>query len=271
MIETCTRFGPDERLAGIVTQPDAGIARRGCVLVSAGLIPKSGPYRLYTELARRLAEDGVVTLRFDLGGLGDSVSTHPGLPLRERTELDVRAALAHLNEHFSLAEVTLGGLCSGAEDSLRGAHVNPSVTGVVMIDPFAYRVPGWFWRHARHRAARRTLRVLGVYEPLRRGAAVIGGAPRPKIVEYHYMEHDESERILGALLARNARVHFIYTAGVREAFNHPNQLRAAFPELDFRDRVTLDYFPNVDHTQLFADDRRAVVESVARFMRGPAN
>jgi hypothetical protein len=50
---------------------------------------------------------------------------------------------------------------------------------------------------------------------------------------------------------------------VREAFNHPSQLRAAFPELDFRERVTLDYFPRFDHTQLFAADRRALIETIA--------
>jgi hypothetical protein len=267
MNESCAQFGPEGRLAGIVTTPGSGSPRRGCVLVSAGLLPKAGPYRLYAELARRLAEDGVVTLRFDLGGIGDSVALDTSLPLAERTELDLRAALEHLRERFELDEVTLGGLCSGAEDSLRGAVANPAVTSVFMIDPFAYRTPGWLWRHTLHRAGRRALRALGVYEPLKLDPAERSDPPRPKVVSYHYMERAESARILSELLARDVRVHFLYTAGVREAFNHPSQLRAAFPELDFRDRVTLDYFPRFDHTQLFAADRRALVETIAARLR----
>lgn len=266
MKETCTQFGPGGRLAGIFTEPAGNAARRGCILVSAGLSPKAGPYRLYTELARRLAEDGVITLRFDLGGIGDSAPAPSGRSLRERTELELGLALEHMKECFSLAELTLGGLCSGAEDSLRGALVSRDVTGVAMIDPFAYRVPGWYSRHALHRAARRTLRALGIYEPLDPPAARSDAPPAPRVVEYRYMEREESARILGELLARDARVHFFYTAGVREAFNHPQQLRAAFPELDFRDRVTLDYFPHMDHTQLLAEDRRELVEAVARRM-----
>ena len=55
------------------------------------------------------------------------------------------------------------------------------------------------------------------------------------------MEQSEAERILSALLTRNARAHFLYTAGQSERFNHEGQLGAMFPKLDFEDgRVTVD-------------------------------
>jgi dienelactone hydrolase len=243
-------------LAGIISEP-SGRARFGLILISAGLLPKSGPYRLYTELARRVAEEGVVTLRFDLGGIGDSTLVYRSLPLRERTELEVRAALDYLHERYQLRGLALGGLCSGAEDAFRGAAGDSRVTAVVMIDPFAYKTPGWGWRHLRHRLARRTLRALGLYEPL-----IKVDKPSTRAVSYRYMARDESEPILRALLARKAKVHFVYTAGMREAFNHPEQLRAQFGDIDFRGLVTLDYLPALDHTQLFAADRRALVERI---------
>ena len=56
----------------------------------------------------------------------------------------------------------------------------------------------------------------------------------------------------------------MYTAGVREFFNHERQLRAAFDGVDFKDLVTLDYFPHLDHTQLLEADRHALVEAIAR-------
>lgn len=261
MKERATRFGPDERLAGILTEP-SGSARRGCVLVSAGLMPKAGPYRLYTELARRLAEEGIVSLRFDLGGIGESTPDAAGLPLRERTELEVRAAIDQLYAEFELEGVTLAGLCSGAEDSLRSADLDLRVSRVVMIDPFAYRAPGWFWRHALHRLGRRTLRALGIHAPL-----AAPGAEHARVVQYHYMEQPEAAAILARLIERGTELHFIYTAGVRESFNHPSELAAAFPGLDFRDRVRVDFLAQLDHTQLLAADRRTVVETIAGPLR----
>jgi hypothetical protein len=256
--ERTTRFGPEQRLAGIITEPSGASARHGCILVSAGLMPKAGPYRLYAELARRLADEGIVSLRFDLGGIGESPVDSSGLPLRERTEREVRAAIDHVSSEFGLDGVTLAGLCSGAEDSLRSADRDERVSGVVMIDPFAYRARGWFWRHALHRAGRRMLRALGVHAPVPKPD---GG--RPRLVEYRYMEQPEAAAILARLIERGTRLHFVYTAGVRESFNHPSELAAAFPGLDFRDRVRVDFLSHLDHTQLLAADRATLVETIA--------
>ncbi len=63
--ESCCQFGLRGGLSGIITEPDGPARRVGLVLVSAGLSPKRGPFRLYAEVARRVARDGVRTLRFD--------------------------------------------------------------------------------------------------------------------------------------------------------------------------------------------------------------
>ncbi|HVR18246.1 MAG TPA: hypothetical protein VMS65_01075 [Polyangiaceae bacterium] len=246
-----------------MTEPES-VRPIAFLLVSAGLMPKHGPYRLYAELARRVAEDGFRTLRFDLGGIGESLPYDRSLPLRARTAHEISAAIDHLCVEHEIESVVLGGLCSGAEDAFRHAEHDRRVVGVVMIDPFAYRTRGWGWRHLLHRAGRRSLRALGRFESLRREASGTGQRPATRLVDYRYMEQSESERILSALLARNVRAHFLYTAGQRERFNHERQLRAMFPRLDFRDRVTLDYLPHIDHTQLLVADRRIVIEAVTR-------
>src|SRR5207244_534540 len=104
------------RLAGVVTEPDGSSVVRGAVvLVTAGLVPSFGPFRLYAELARRLAADGFAVLRFDVEGIGNSVVAHPGLPFVERAALGVRAA-EFMRERYEGRELVLAGLCSGAED-----------------------------------------------------------------------------------------------------------------------------------------------------------
>ena len=78
--EEAVRFGPDERLFGILTEPPPAAARPALppiLLLNAGCIHHVGPNRWYVSLARQLAQLGHRVLRFDLSGLGDSQTT-PG-------------------------------------------------------------------------------------------------------------------------------------------------------------------------------------------------
>jgi dienelactone hydrolase len=149
----------------------------------------------------------------------------------------------------------IGGLCSGAEDAFRFAEHEPRVCRVVLIDPFSYRTAGWHWRHLAHRAARRALRAAGTYQPIARSHGLIN---------YAYMEQAESSRILRALIARGTHVHFVYTGGSHDTFNHAGQLADMFPDLRLAPLVTVDYLPRLDHTQLLAEDRDTVVATIAR-------
>ena len=279
MIETCCQFGPTLQLAGIVTEPTEsnGAARNlTCVLVNAGLVPKFGPYRLYAQLARRLAQSANRTLRFDLGDVGDSRPAHGGRTLEERTRLEIAAAVDFSSERAgrdASEGVVLGGLCSGAEDSFRYAEHDSRVTALLLIDAFAYRTKGWRWRHRLHRATRRSLRWLGLYEPISCGSAsaVAGQASESPRLEYKQMEHGESSRILKILIARGVHIHFIYTGGVRETFNHAGQLQAMFKGLDFKDLVSLDYFPHIEHLQALQEERDSLIEAIAHRLEAIGN
>jgi pimeloyl-ACP methyl ester carboxylesterase len=255
MNEICCRFGPHDQLVGVLTEPSAPSVGATLLLVSAGVTPKAGPFRLYVELARRLAEHGWRTLRFDLGGIGDSGQEFIEHALRERTRLQIRAALDHLSERYSLGPVALGGLCSGAEDAFSYAEHDGRVKRVVMIDPFAYRTAGFVWRHFARRAERRLLRAARLFEPLPRGE-------RRALVNYEYLPPHESSRIMRALLARNVKLHFVYTGGMLERFNHSAQLQAMFPNVDFAGLVWLDHLPQLDHTQPAEADRRLLIDSI---------
>jgi alpha-beta hydrolase superfamily lysophospholipase len=244
----------DDRLAGIVTAAAAPASRRALVLVNAGVVPKHGPFRLYAELARRVADDGYTTLRFDLGGLGDSTADTSGAPLVARTAAEIRAAVDHVATTGRHDRVVVGGLCSGAEDAFRYAETDARVTGVVLVDPFAYRTPGWYPRDFVRRATGRVLRALGAWQPLAPGGR--------RLVDYRYMARREATRILAALVTRRARVHFVYTGGSARAFNHAGQLAAMFRGVDLDDRVTVDHLPDIEHTQLLAEDRARLVGAI---------
>lgn len=257
--EVICQLGAADNLVGIMTEPALRTHQLPVVLVNAGLVPKAGPFRLYTQLARRLARDGHRVLRFDLGGLGDSPAAHTDEPLRVRTARDIRAAIDHADGGDG---VVIGGLCSGAEDAYRYAETDARVRQVVLVDPFAYRTASWRWRHLLHRAYRRALRATGIYRPLHTSAV-------QRAVVYAYMDQAEATRILRALVARQARIHFLYTGGSRDTFNHPGQLAEMFPGIPLAPLVTLDHLPQLDHTQLLEADRRAVVDAIAARLARP--
>lgn len=264
MKELAASFGP--QLAGIYTEPSGAPRRIACVWVSAGLVPKFGPYRLYTQLARRLARAGFVSLRFDLSGIGDSPRSSASDELKLRTAHEIEAALAGLTSRYDLRGVVLGGLCSGAADSFRHAEHDERVRGLVLIDPFSHPTRDAKLRFLALRGAGRLLRYAGVYRPRPR---LPDEEASRRVVQYHYMQPPESSRILSAVTARGVRTHFIYTGGMRQSFNDPRQLPAMFPGVDLRDRVTVDHFPRTDHTQLLQEDREAVVDAIAgRIERG---
>ena len=271
MIETCCQFGAHGQLAGISTEPSGASRRIANLLISAGLIPKFGPYRLYAEWARRLAGLGFRSLRFDLGDIGDSRQAHAGLTLEKRTQLEIGAAIDHLAHSRELDGVVLGGLCSGAEDAFRYAEHDPRVVAVVLIDPFSYRTQGWAWRHALHRLKRRSMRLLGMFESIEGDSVGVGNADAAAAtrLSYKHIDHAESSRILRRLIARGVRVHFIYTGGSRDSFNHRGQLQAMFCDIDFKGLVSVDYLHFIDHTQALQADRDCLIDTIARRLASP--
>lgn len=260
MNETSCQFGPQHQLAGIITEPAAARPRSALLLISAGLVPKYGPYRLYAQLARRLTTLGVATLRFDLGDIGDSRPAHAGHTLEERTRLEIGAAMQHLAERYGSTPVVVGGLCSGAEDAFRYAETDPRVKGVILIDPFSYATRGWWWRHRLYRLARGAVLALGLFKRS-------GNAQAPTDVSrlnYKHMDQGRARRILGTLVARGTQIHFIYTGGARPNFNHAGQVAAMFPGIDFRGLVSVDDFPQLEHMQPLQGERDQVVEAIRR-------
>lgn len=145
-VERTLRFGPGERLIGTLTEPSAGetgTERPALLILNTGAVPRSGPGRTAVELARRLAAEGVRSLRLDLGGLGDSAAG-PGeaaVDIYRRAALaEVRAAV-DLLASFGSDEVVAMGVCSGAFMAFHAALGDPRLVGLVLVN-----LPRFSWR-----------------------------------------------------------------------------------------------------------------------------
>jgi alpha-beta hydrolase superfamily lysophospholipase len=140
-------FGEGGRLFGVLTEPSARAVRRGSpaiVLLNVGANHRVGPNRMYVTLARDLAARGYLALRFDLGGLGDSLAADgaPENRLYSKDSLgDVKAAVTTLSRVRGVDRVVLAGVCSGAYLAFHAATEDPRVAGQILINPqtFAWR------------------------------------------------------------------------------------------------------------------------------------
>jgi dienelactone hydrolase len=150
MRERPITLGRKKELVGVVTEPapdqrDPG--RPACILVNAGLIHRVGPNRLYVNLARRLAGRGMVTLRLDLSGRGDSDVSKDARSFTESAIDEIRAAMDALETSRQCRQFVIGGICSGAINALQVAMADERVAGGIMIDGPAYPTAGYYVRY----------------------------------------------------------------------------------------------------------------------------
>ena len=140
MIEKAVTFGQGQILVGILTEPEGSShesqSQPICILLNAGVLHRVGPNRLYVKIARRLAQSGLRTLRFDNSGLGDSPPASEGPDVLSRRALETQMAMDYLTGRFGLSQFVLGGVCSGADIALQVCTVDPRVVGVFGVNGY---------------------------------------------------------------------------------------------------------------------------------------
>lgn len=168
MKERAIRFGKNGSLIGVVTEPPASddtMRRPAIILLGAGLVHHVGPHRLYVKLARRLASQGFIVLRFDFSGIGDSAAPRSDQPLDETAVAETREAMDWLRDARSVERVVLMAICSGAGFSFRAACADPRVVGIALINAAGHR---WGTNAERGRTlARHYVRMLSARSFLR--------------------------------------------------------------------------------------------------------
>ena len=136
------RFGPDERLFGVVTELEGGEPDGAAiVLLSGGIVPRIAVNRMYFGLARRLAGEGHRVLRLDISGIGESFPA-PGEAVNNAYAgafaSDVRSAVEVAVGDEPGRPVWLVGLCSGAYGAFQHALADERVVGATLINPIEY-------------------------------------------------------------------------------------------------------------------------------------
>ena len=257
VVEEAVVFGNHSSLVGILTGADSAVEneRLGVIWLNAGMLHRIGPHRLYVDLARDMALDGIASLRFDFSGVGDSEPRRDGLPAWNRIVPEVLEAMELLEARCGVKAFVIGGLCAGADAAYRVACASERVVGVVMMDGFPYRTPGFYLRHygrrlfnsrswrnvitGRHPVWNRIRSMLGQKDAMRSA---------PNLTDRDIPPKNEAIAGVRALLRRGARFLCLYTGGLENYYNSRGQLREAFRSIRFDDSIRVEYLPETDHT-----------------------
>jgi pimeloyl-ACP methyl ester carboxylesterase len=278
-------IGARKTLVGIVTQPvDYEPTDQPVFLIlNSGIIHRVGHHRMYVTLAQLLAGLGRQVLRFDLSGIGDSDSRDDARSIFESALTDVREAVDWLFAARGARRVILVGLCSGADQALVYGISDPRVCGLVLLDPsipptgqhmlryFLKRFVapeawlnfgtgrGLFWKTVRKR--------LGLtYDDGRERYAVNLNDPAVR----GFLQ-DAYQRVVDLEIKCLA----VFSSGLQHQHSYRRQILDAFPAIDFKGNLRLEYFAGCDHVFSSRSDRNRLFRTMLDWIQdtrfgGPA-
>lgn len=254
------QFGPDRQFSGVLTGGANASGALTLLLPSAGLQPRSGPFRLHAELGERLAASGIRTFRFDVPGVGEA-SRVKGFDSRAT----MIAAMDALQMHYGCTRFAAGGICSAADLGWNAAVQDQRISALLLLDGISFTGP-WF-RYAR--TVDRLRRVPSEWRRMVRDASRSSARNEraPGSADFRdWPTHAEARQQFATLVSRDTDMLWIYTGGYTDRFLHPRQFRWAFGPAASSPRVAMHYWPDCDHTFFARDHRDKLIDRVRTWM-----
>lgn len=249
-----------EELLGILHPPGKGARVRGVLIVVGGPQYRVGSHRQFVLLARALAAQGYPAMRFDYRGMGDSGG---GLRDFEGADEDIGAAIeAFFHACPGMSEVVLWGLCDAASAAASLAYRDERIAGLVLLNPWVRTEAGEARTQLRHYYLTRLRepefwrRLLTFrWNPLRSLAEVAGAVRRLASPS----AGDGTSSVAGQALPERMRAGLERFAGpvlvllsgrdlTAREFEDTVAASSRWRAWMDRDRVTIQRFPEADHT-----------------------
>ncbi|QNP40686.1 alpha/beta hydrolase family protein [Lysobacter solisilvae (ex Woo and Kim 2020)] len=259
MGDAFVRFGPGGQLVGVLSGPRTE-GRPVLLLPSAGLQPRSGPFRLHWILAQRLAAAGICSFRYDVPGVGEA----PRLPGCDATQATI-AAIEQLQSMHGVRTFAIGGICSAADTGWDAAVADPRITGLLLLDGLCFRGP-WH-RYARILGLLRRLPKEWRHFARKASGRLRGDASLDSNAFRTWPTQAQAREQFAQMVARDMRLLCIFSGGYADRFLHPRQFRWSFGAPAMDPRVAMHYWPDCDHTYFGKGQRERLLATVVEWMR----
>jgi hypothetical protein len=266
MKESVVTFGEDVSLVGVLCEPEERAPNAVVVVMSnVGLNHRVGPSRVWVELARRLAKEGIPSFRFDASGLGDSAPRHDRLDDVERAVLDLRTALDWLSANVGDGFVLVS-LCSGTDNAHPISARDARVKAAIFIDGYNYPTLRFHFERdvLRWVSPHRWRRFLRRRFPEKFGLEVDARGRPDEIFKREFPERSRFENDLATMVDRGMHLLFIFSGETNYAYR--DQFWDWLERKDWNGRITVEYRPRANHTFTFLEERSALLELVVRWI-----
>jgi len=286
------RFGPDQRLFGVLCRPLGRRPSAIAVLANSGRDYHIGWGRASVEQARALAQRGIASLRFDAIGIGDS----PAVPGASREVIYSEEQIANVCHAIDYVDglgcgpVALVGRCSGAYASFNAAVRDPRVHSAIIVnaerfvwDPresveealrYAHRSIGNFgatllskrglkrllsgelrFRAAATYVAQRLVRQAG----LKFGYLLPGITPEGKLFKEVHRRFQELER-------RDVRVALVFSTGDLGLHEFRTYMGESGERLRRYKKASVTMIPDADHNFTHSGARARLTEAMCNLL-----
>ena len=277
MAEQTLILGAESHLVATLTpatQAHAGAPRCVAVLTNSGVIPRSGPHRMNVHLARRFAEMGIPSIRFDMSGLGDSRRSSGTLPVVQQWVADTRSVMDTAQAHFGCDRFFMVGFCSGAEVAHLVALEDKRLRAAVLWDLYAYPTLQSKLRTVLYRVRRAGARnivrkvIASAWPMLRSLGPGAAQSKEDRAVEVSQVPPAaEYARRIQTLVDGGVELMFAYCGGEPEWFNHHGQFRGMFGQYGFVDKVAFNYLEKCDHLITRREAQQSFTEMVVAWLQ----
>jgi len=259
MDETFVRFGPGGALAGILSGPRGA----DCVLLlpSAGLQPRSGPFRLHVLLARRLAAMGLRTFRYDVPGVGEA----PRLRDCDAVQASI-AALDVLEAAHGCRTFAIGGICSAADTGWDVADADTRISALLMLDGICFAGP-WYHYARCMGLLRRLPREWRRFARKASGRLREGGGGFDALAFRSWPARAQARAQFARFVARDVRMLWIYSGTYGEVFLHPAQFAWSFGAPARDPGVAMHHWPDCDHTYFGLAQRERLLDATVQWLQ----
>ncbi|MGJ7530225.1 hypothetical protein [Variovorax sp. GB1P17] len=270
MTQSPVRFGRGDSLVGMVTTPARHApAPVACLMLNMGANHRVGPRRINVKLAHALAARGVISLRLDLGGVGDSDALDTACDLHTRAMHDLQAGMDLMEATLGIRQFVIVGMCSGAEHAMSTAAADARVVGISMFDGFAFPQRRTRWERTVRRA------LAAPVHPSFAGKAV-------RWLKRHLLQRTQAARPLpgfftesissevtaawfattmAQLAERKVAMQMLYSGSLHVCDRDRDQL-GPFRNEAFAQSLHYEFMREVDHTVCTAKGQQLFLQSV---------
>lgn len=272
--ERVLAFGTSGSLHGVLAEPAPQDRREGAPAVlfwNVGTNHHVGPHRVFVDLARRLANLGFTSLRFDTSGLGDSAASRDDTrPDTERKLSDVREAMLTLTKQRGFDRFVLVGFCSSVDAAHAVGLQAPEVVGIVYLEGYQYRTKRFYLQYPQRLLNRnRWERLLRLKYPK------VFGEPEslhdrsldPETVFVRdYPTPEQLTEDMRQLTRRGVRMLAIYSGGDTN-YGYESQFYDFVKAPEVARNLELVFYPSADHTFYLVEQRERVMDRVTAWLQ----